>query len=118
MVRNRSASSAAARRAASCSALRASARVRSADALGGIHKFGVLVVVIVPDTEFVPQGADQIGSVLLGGFGVDQSVIVTGLCVCDSGHDHALTHVVRAVENDDLILPHVLYVGVVTLSCE
>ena len=86
--------------------------------LGGIHKFGVLVVVIVPDTEFVPQGANQIGSVLLGGFGVDQSVIVTGLCVCDSGHDHALTHVVRAVENDDLILPHALYVGVVTLSCE
>ena len=85
---------------------------------GGIHKFGVLVVVIVPDTEFVPQGANQIGSVLLGGFGVDQSVIVTGLCVCDSGHDHALTHVVRAVENDDLILPHALYVGVVTLSCE
>ena len=78
----------------------------------------MLVVVIVPDTEFVPQGPDQIGSVLLGGFGVDQSVIVTGLCVCDSGHDHALTHVVRAVENDDLILPHVLYVGVVTLSCE
>ena len=25
--------------------------------------------IIVPDTEFVPQGADQIGSVLLGGFG-------------------------------------------------
>ena len=78
----------------------------------------MLVVVIVPDTEFVPQGPDQIGSVLFGGFGVDQSVIVTGLCVFDSGHDHAAILAVRAVENDDLILPHALYVGVVTLSCE
>ena len=78
----------------------------------------MLVVVIVPDTEFVPQGADQIRGVLLGGFGVDQSVIVTGLCVFDSGHDHAAAHAVRAVINDDLILPHALYIGVVTLSCE
>lgn len=49
--------------------------------LGGVHKFGVFIVVIVSDAEFVPQGADQIGGVFLGCFGVDQSVIVTGLCV-------------------------------------
>ena len=85
---------------------------------GGIHKFGMLVVVIVPDAEFVPQGTDQIGGVFLGCFGVDQSVAVSGRRVLDPGYNHAATHVVRPVEDDDLILPNALCIGVVTLSCE
>lgn len=72
MVRNRSASSAAARRTALLLGFEGVGTGTKRRDLGGIHKFGVLVVVIVPDTEFVPQGADQIRGMFLGGFGVDQ----------------------------------------------